>query len=216
MPVNEGEEPEVPLADLGEDEPPQPGPGEYLAYDPAALKRPRDDEDKPQSPASLYGEDGEALPTFDARYRDDFEGLMFLGALTHGFSWLGHQFVVRTLGEDDLMAIAQIVKPWQGTIAESRSYATAYAALAVVSVDGQSLPSPVGDGQGEYAWAYQRYQYAKGHWFSPTIDKIYSEARALDEKAYQVVVAMEKASGPVGASTLGSNADSAGPNDKGF
>lgn len=192
MPVDEGQEPE----------------GPYGTYDPTAFR--------PKIQDGLYAEDGSPLPKFDDRYAEDFDGLVFLGALLHTFEWLGHTYVIRTLGTDDLLAVAQVMRPWQGTIGEPRAYATALVAAMIVTVDGKDeLPIPVSDGKGEYAWAHQRFNYIKANWFPFVIDKVYSEFRALETKVEAVVAAMEKASGPV-ALTGGLNAASAGPSDRDF
>lgn len=186
----------------------------YGAYDPAEV-RPDLDAVEPEQPSGLRDEDGNPLPGFDPRYVDDFEGLLYIGALTKEFSWLGHRFVIRTLTQGELLLVPQLTKEWVGTIGDAKAYTTAMVALATVSVDGAELPIPIGDGQGEYAWAFQRFNYVRNHWFQFTIDRAYSEYLTLESRAQQVIEAMEKASGPVG-STSGSPVTSAGPSDKEF
>lgn len=185
---------------------------EYAAYDPAEVKV-QDESRAPDGGVVLIDEQGQPLPSFDLRYSDDFEGLLYLGALTKSFSWLGHTFVIRTLTQDEILTVPILIKPWAGTMGEPKSYTTAMAALSVVSVDDKELPMPIGDGQGDYAWAYQRFNYAKANWFQFTIDKIYTEYLVLEGKAQAVVEAMEKASGPA-ESTSGLNATSTGPTEE--
>lgn len=215
MPVDEGQEPKVPNGGQPIVEPRDEDLAGYGTYDPTEFLSPPDEEGQPQAPSRLYDENGKPLPSFDPRYAEAFEGLVFLGALTKEFDWLGHRFVIRTVGSDDLLAVAQVIKPWQGTMGEARAYTAAMVAMCVVSVDGQGLPTPVSAEGGEYAWAYQRFNYVKARWFEFTQDKVYSEYKALEAEAAAVVEAMEKASGPA-ASTAGSNAASAGPSDKDF
>lgn len=218
MPVSEGQEPTVPNGGQPVVEPPDEDPG-YGTYDPTEYLpkvETGDDDDRPaQDPGALYDEEGKRLPSFDQRYADDFEGLIYLGALTRSFDWLGHRFVVRTVRTDDVLAVAKVIDPWRGTVGEAKAYAAAMAAICVVSVDGKELPIPVGDGQGEYAWAYQRFDYVKANWFAMTIDKVYSEYLVLEQRVNEVIDAMEKASGPA-ASMSGSNATSAGPTGSGY
>ncbi len=214
MPVTEGQEPEVPnggqpLVEAHDEEL-----SAFGTFDPRQF-RPLDEDGAQREPDVLYDGDGKRLPTFDERHVEPFEGLVFLGALTSTFEWLGHSFVVKTVTGDEVLGAAQIVKPWQGTLGESRAYAIAMAAVAIVSIDGQELPIPVSSEGGEYAWIYQRFNYVKAHWHAPTIDKVYSEFRTLEGKTDAVLEAMEKASGPA-ASTGGLNAASAGPSDRDF
>ena len=185
---------------------------QYTSFDPAEVKA-QDESRAPNGGVMLVDDSGEALPLFDSRYSQDFEGLLYLGALTKSFTWLGHTFVVRTLTQDEILTVPILMKPWGGTIGEPKAYATAMAAMCVVSVDDKELPMPVGDGQGDYAWAFQRFNYAKANWFQFTIDKIYNEYLALEAKTEAVIEAMEKASGST-ESTDGSNATSAEPTDE--
>ncbi len=217
MPVTEGQEPEVPNGGQPIVAPSDEDLSAFGTFDPTLFRPQEETEDGPvpRKPSSLYRENGTRLPSFDQRYANGFEGLMFLGALTHSFEWLGHTFVIKTVTGDELLGVAQIIKPWQGTHGEPRAYSTAMASVAIVSIDGQELPIPVSSEGGEYAWIYQRFNYVKAHWFAPTIDKVYSEFRTLEGLAEEVVTAMEKASGPA-ASTAGSNAASAGPSDRDF
>ena len=187
---------------------------EYAAYDPADVKE-QDDARAQDGGVVLVDDMGEKLPSFDPRYMQDFEGLLYLGALTKSFNWLGHTFVIRTLTQDEVLTVPILMKPWGGTIGEPKAYSTAMAALCVTSVDNKSLPTPVGDAQGDYAWAFQRFAYAKSNWFQYTIDKVYSEYLMLEAKAQAVIEAMEKASGPA-VSTGGLNDTSAGPTDEVF
>jgi hypothetical protein len=188
---------------------------EYGSYDPAKVREDRDAEPDAEQRSGLVDAQGQSLPSFDQRYVQDFEGLLYLGALTKSFDWLGHAFVIRTLTQDEVLTVPLLIKPWAGTIGEQKAYVSAIVALCVVSVDSKELPMPVGDGQGEFAWAHQRFAYAKANWFQYTIDMVYSEYLALEAKAQAVIEAMEKASGPA-ESMDGSNATSAGPTDKAF
>lgn len=163
----------------------------------------------PETDGSLPGPDAEAVPSFDERYMDDFNGLMFLGALTHRFEWLGHKFVIRTLTVDEYLQVALLTKPYAGTIGEARAYSTAVVALCTDSVDGQPLPTPV-MAANDNAWAVQRFEFVKQRWFAPTVDLVYAEFFGLEARAQAVLDAMGKASGWA-ASTLGSGENSGSP-----
>jgi hypothetical protein len=136
----------------------------------------------PDAPAA----DGKGLgldATFDERYKQPFHGLAYLGALTNTFEWLGHKFVIRTLTADEELAVALLIKEWEGTIGAQRAYVMAVGALSCVSIDNDALPTPVTDVPG-YAWAFQKFNYAKGRWYHYTFDKIYEQyqvRKVLDE-----------------------------------
>lgn len=188
----------------------------YLAYDPADVLPQLATDPPPSSTApgdggSLPGTNVGTQPNFDERFVEDFNGLMFLGALTKTFSWVGHKFRIRTLTSGEYLVAGQLMVPYQGTIGEARAYVTALVALCIMEVDGQPLPTPVQTHADEIAWAHQRFTYVKGHWFSPVIDIVYNEFLVLEARAKAVLDEMGKASGWSGPSTPGSGENSGSP-----
>jgi len=149
----------------------------------------------PQDQPTLRAEDGTELPAFDQRHAEAFQGLNYLGSLTKSFSWLGHEFVIRTLGVDEQLAVAQVTDKYKGT-GEHLAYATAVVAMAVVTVDGEELPTPIGEDQMLAEWAHRRFAYVKANWFQPTINHVWQEYLQLEDKVAQVIEAMGKAYGP--------------------
>lgn len=178
----------------------------YGTYDPA--ERPGRKAATPEAADTLLDEDGNALPTFDKRYAQKFKGLLYIGALTDRFSWLGHEFVLRTLGPDEQLAIALIIKPYAGTAGEQLAYTTAVAAMATVSVDGEELPTPVAEDSELAGWAQRRFSYVKANWYAYTVNEVFQRYLALEDTAVKVVEAMGKAFAPT-VSTPGSSDTSA-------
>lgn len=169
------------------------------SYDPTKLAP-----QAPEDASVLRDEDGNELPTFDSKYAEEFVGLAYLGALSDTFTWLGHEFVIRTLRDGEILAIAQIIKPYMDTMAVDRAYAMAVAALCTISVDGQELPVPIGESKRINEWGHQRFEYVRDTWFPYTTTEVYNRYLALDDLVRKVVEALGKASAPV-ASTPGSS-----------
>jgi hypothetical protein len=134
-------------------------------------------------------------PEFDPRYAEPFEGLLYIGALTKEFEWLGHTFVIRTLTTNEILIVPLIIKKWEGTIGAARAYGACMVALATISVDGQSLPTPVETSPIGHEWALQRFNHVTGRWFPYTIDRVYSEYLELESEAVKTVEAMGNAFG---------------------
>jgi hypothetical protein len=104
------------------------------SYDPTTLGQPDPDE-----PGTLRDEEGNVLPTFDPKYADPFSGLLYLGALSDHFEWLGHEFDIRTLRDGEKLAVASIIKPYVDTMGADRAYACAVVGMAITGVDGDNL-----------------------------------------------------------------------------
>lgn len=161
---------------------------EFHSYDPAEVV------EVPLGTPLGTGADseGETSPEpFDPRYKDDFEGLAFLGALEMRFSYIGHRFAIRTLTTHELLAVSQIVKGYKDTIGESRAYATAMVAMSTVTVDGIGLPSPTQERDDDLAWAFERYDYVKARWFPYTIDYVYERVLLLENRVREILGEME-------------------------
>ncbi len=161
------------------------------AYDPTALGQEPEDE-----PGTLRDEAGNLLPSFDPKYADPFKGLLYLGALSNDFDWLGHNFVIRTLRDGEKLAVAQIIKPFADTMGADRAYANALVAMSIMSVDGEDLPIPPGETRKSHEWGLQRFNYVKDNWYSYTIDKVFNEYLLLEDLAVRTLDAMGKASAP--------------------
>lgn len=132
------------------------------------------------------------LQPFDERYRDDFEGLMFLGALSVSFSYVGHKFTMRTLTTLELLAVGRVIKHFEETIGANRAYATAMVALSLQKVDGKELPIPYAEGEDPYEWAEQRFQYVAARWYPMIIDELYTKYNLLEARVREVLEEMAK------------------------
>jgi hypothetical protein len=163
--------------------------GGYEAFDPTT-------ESGAFNVGGLVNDKGEPLPEFDPQYREAFEGLMFFGSLANKFTWMDHEFHIRTLSTDELLAVGVLTAKYDQTLAGGLAYRIAMAALCIVTVDGQRLPEPIERKQDDYDWAFKRFNYVKSKWFQFTIDAIYNEYLLLEGKVVEVVEAMGKASRP--------------------
>jgi hypothetical protein len=135
----------------------------------------------------------EPLPEFDPKHRQDFEGLLYLGRLTHEFEWLGHKFLIRTLAVDETLEIGLVTQPYNGTVSEPKAYQAAVVAACVVKVDGKPMPVPLSDDPGDSA-LLNRMETVK-RWFPPTLDKVYEEFMLLEDRVVKVLDAMGKVNG---------------------
>lgn len=166
----------------------QPTEEEYLPFDPTPPKA------VIQEPSTDDALDPDKPVEFDPRHRQDFIGLTFIGALKKRFVWAGHEFVIRTLGTNDVIEAAMLQKPYLGSMAEIKAYQAACVAACLLSVDGQPMPTPITDEVTDTRLA-TRFQYVLDHYQPILIDVIYGELMKLEAKVNEVLIAMGKASG---------------------
>lgn len=146
-----------------------------------------------EAPPQEVANESQALPEFDPRARDDFEGLLYLGALTNDFPWMGHIFVIKTLSVDELLEVALLVKEWQGSMGEMKAYATLMVAACTVSVDGRPLPQPISSQPGDTV-VRNRFEVVR-RWYPTTVDVIYEQYLLLEARVMEVLEAMGKVNG---------------------
>lgn len=133
-----------------------------------------------------------SVPQFDPRYTEEFEGLLFLGALRKRFRWMGHEFVIRTLVTSEVLEVGLMQKPYVGSMGEIKAYQAAVVAAAVLSVDGKPPPIPITD---EVSDLEARFHYVITHWQPIVIDMLYGQQLALEMTVNETLAAMGKAQG---------------------
>lgn len=134
-------------------------------------------------------EETEPLPEFDPKHRLDFEGLLYLGALTDEFSYLGHKFLIRTLTTNEVLEVGLLHKPYADSLGDVKAYQAALVAACVIKVDGQSLPLPITNDVSDTPLA-NRFQYVREHWFPPILDAIYERYLLLERRVDDALRAM--------------------------
>lgn len=161
---------------------------------PSSVPTPDDLDLEPHRDAAEDATDGEeteapALPEFDPRVRNEFDGLLYLGRLTDAFTYMGHDFVIRTLSTGEILDVALLHKPYLGTMGDIKAYKAALVAACVESVDGRPMPLPITNQPMDTALA-NRFAYVQKTWFPPLIDVIYERFLALEEMVDRVLAAM--------------------------
>ena len=111
---------------------------------------------------------------FPSEVEDDFTGLMFLGALSSTFELFGHRFAIKTLRANEELVCAQLVKEYEGTLAQGKAYVIAQIAASIVTVDGREITKPLGP-EDNMATLHRKFEYVRTHWYWPVIEMIYSE-----------------------------------------
>lgn len=144
-------------------------------------------------PAPEHPVDPEESVEFDPKHRTAFDGLLYLGYLSRTFQWMGHSFTIKTLNNEEILAVGQYCRRWGDTLAASKGYQTTVCAMALVSVDERPMPAQLGT-ETLMEQLARRYAVVKG-WYGVAFDAIYSEYLLLEEQQAAVLEAMGKAHG---------------------
>lgn len=152
---------------------------------------------EPEQPEAADSAEEEPLVEFDQRYRQPFEGLLFLGKLTKSFRWLGHEFTIRTLTVGELMEVGLLHRDYRGSLGETRAWQSAVVAACVERVDGQTLPVPpdMGGPDEPSALLKDRFDYVSKRWYPPTVDHVYEQYLILEAEVERTVDALGNRSG---------------------
>jgi hypothetical protein len=146
-----------------------------------------EDEESPQP----EGPDPEAVRKFDARHAEAFDGLLFLGKLDRKFRFAGHEFVIRTINVDEVIAVGLLVKEHMDSVAWQKAYQTGVLAACIVTVDGHPLPEPLGEADDPLRARFDLV----AKWYPSTQDFVYEQFELLEVEVQQVLEAMGNARG---------------------
>ena len=72
---------------------------------------------------------------FDARYKLDVDGLIWLGYLTESFPLYGHTWVLKTLTRGERLAVTLAVKEYEDTLGTALALETATIAASLLMID---------------------------------------------------------------------------------
>jgi hypothetical protein len=147
-----------------------------------------------------------------AAWQQDLHGLVLIGDLQASFDYCGHKIIIRTLRTDEELIVAGLIKEWDATVGATKAFATGIAALALVSIDGIPMPTPLGETGTPRQWAMERFTYAQ-RLYPWTIDAVYTAYLALEQRVRTVLEELGKASAPGAGVTPGSSTSPAPPSD---
>lgn len=148
--------------------------------------------DQDGAEVALPGRGDKPPPKFDERYREPLEGLMFLGALKKTFTWMGHEFIIRTLTTDELIEVGLLIQPYSGTAGANKAYQTASIAAAILEVDGEPVAPPVSKDKSELV---NKFMYIKKNWYPVTVDVVYQQMLELEATVAAVLQQMGEPQG---------------------
>lgn len=124
------------------------------------------------------------IDSFPEEWKEEFEGLLFLGRLQREVTRIPfHKFVVRTLTVNEKLEVSLIAKPFIETIGYGRAYKTAVVAAGLVSVDGRDL-IPANKGINVIR---QKYEYVVNNWYDSVVEILYNEIDALENRVVLVL-----------------------------
>jgi len=122
--------------------------------------------------------------SFPDEWKEEFEGLLFLGYLQHEVKRIPfHSFVIKTLNINEKLEVSLIAKPYLESVGYNRAWKAAVVAAALVSIDGRPLiPSNKTTNV-----VKQKYDYVVNNWYDTTIDLLYEELDMLENKVIMVL-----------------------------
>ena len=121
--------------------------------------------------------------SFNSRWRNEFEGLAYLGHLEGEVKIPYHAFTVRTLTTGEKIRVVALVREHEQSIGYARAYRAAIVAAALTLVDGK----PLLVGQKNLDVIPQRYRYITDNWYDYVIDILYDKVNELEGQVLEVL-----------------------------
>jgi hypothetical protein len=121
--------------------------------------------------------------SFNAKWRNEFEGLAYLGHLESEVRIPYHSFTVRTLTTGEKIRVVALVREHEESIGYARAYRAAVVAAGLTIVDGK----PLLVGQKNLDVIPQRYRYITDNWYDYVIDILYDKINELEGQVLEVL-----------------------------
>jgi len=124
------------------------------------------------------------ISTFPEEWKEEFEGLLFLGYLQREVTQIPfHKFVVKTLTVNEKIEVSLITKPYVDSVGFNRAWKSAVVAAGLVSVDGRPLiPS-----NRNINSLQQKYDYVTQNWYDIVVELLYEEIQQLEDRVVTVL-----------------------------
>jgi hypothetical protein len=130
---------------------------------------------------------------FDARWREAFSGLNYLGHLDDEFTLWGHRFRIVTPSQGERMEIGRLHQPYAGTLASEMAFEAIFVAAYLQQIDGEDLAQPIMVDTAKDTSLRDRHNWVKENLRRPVVAKVYAKCLALEEEVDKVLDAMGEA-----------------------
>lgn len=114
--------------------------------------------------------------SFPQEWKNDFEGLLYLGYLEAEVTIPHHTFIVHTLLPGAKIELASMLVDMQTSIGYGLAYKCAVVSAALDSVDDR----PIIVSSKRESSIRQKYQYVINAWYEPVIDLLYTKVEELE------------------------------------
>jgi hypothetical protein len=146
-------------------------------------------EEIPQPPEEETPSGGDALSQFDARFREPFTGLLYLGHLEDTVEHLGHKFRLVTPSQNERLETGILHKKYLNSISSEIAWAAITVAAYLRQVDGSDLPQPIGPVdtglRDRFSWIVENLK-------GVVISRLYESCLLLDSKVNDAITELER------------------------
>lgn len=133
---------------------------------------------------SFSEEETENISTFPEAWKDEFEGLLFLGYLQSEVTQIPfHKFVIKTLTINEKIEVSLLTKPYVESVGFNRAWKAATVAAGLVSVDGRPLIAS----DKNVNSLKQKFDYVTQSWYDVVVELLYDSIQLLEDKAIVVL-----------------------------
>ena len=119
---------------------------------------------------------------------EPLRGLLFLGKLSKNVTYAGHDFLIETLTEGQLIRVGQLMTEYKGSFSEIEARKAFTVAACCKAVDGYAVTTSYSPGSDEI---YERSKVVLD-WYPPVIDYLYRKFRELEVTEFSVANALKK------------------------
>lgn len=133
-------------------------------------------------------EEEDSKSGFPEEHIQPLRGLLFVGALSKNFTYAGHDFLIETLTEGEVIRVGQLISTYRGTFSEAEARKCFTVAACVKAVDGYAI---VTDIEPKASNLPERVKVVE-KWYPPVVDYVYRRYLELESAEFAVAQSLKK------------------------
>lgn len=125
---------------------------------------------------------------FPEEHFEPLRGLLFVGSLSKNFTYAGHDFLIETLTEGEVLRVGQMISNYKGTFSEQEARKCFTVAACVKAVDGYAIVTDIEPKESNLS---ERIDVVK-RWYPPVVDYVYRRYAELERTEFAVANSLKK------------------------
>lgn len=127
---------------------------------------------------------------FDPQYKDDVDGLLWLGYLTRSCPLYGHHFILKSLTRGERLAVTLVAQEYSETVGLGMAMESATVSASLLTKNGVPFHPKLSETQDPIIRIREAFQEVNS-WYDPLIEALFTQYKFLNLRVAQAFAELE-------------------------